>query len=277
MRWLLRMLVTTNRPISVTAIIASLAGLVALIILVTGLPEMASTSPGGFWDRKLLAQGLGILILAFVGMRSLARGILDTFYNEQRITAGIGVHDSRYSYSKVIDSKCREIIITGHNLFAVLEAGLDTRLQDALRTNKHLKVKITCATYDAIRAVNERGAKDLIESIRKFELLNRSLTTDEQRNRLRIYFHPAAVSLSCMIRDPDDKWRALVVFTPRWGTDTVAERRVFCASEKREHRDLFEAIYQGTRYQMSELQPLADAVKDLQARSLYQPIESSSS
>src|SRR6266576_6462815 len=52
--------------------------------------------------------------------------------------------------------------------------------------------------------------------------------------------------------------RALVVFTPRWGTDRIAERGMYCVVEKWEHREMFEAIFQGIKFTDGEGLSLED-------------------
>ena len=268
MRRLLRLITTPSPPISLAAALVAVASIVGSAPLLNFLSRVVSTAPEGLLDRRALAAVLGIVVLFSVALRGLARALLDLLYSETRITAGLGVHDSPYSFSQLIDAKCEQVLIAGHNLRALLDAGLTERLSFLLQSNPKATITLICATYDCMRAVNPIGAEDLTRSVRDLSGWAAKLSL-ERRARVHIFFHPGAVSLSCLIRDPRNRKRAVAVFTPRWAIDRNAGLRLFCAIEKREHRSLFETIYQGIQYPESERIPLDQMIADLHGRELW--------
>jgi len=91
---LLRSLLGTNRLISTAAIFAVLATLAAAFSFFSRVPEVIHKSSEGVFGKDVFVHILGAICLLFVGVRALASGMIDTFYGEQRITAGVGLHDS---------------------------------------------------------------------------------------------------------------------------------------------------------------------------------------
>ena len=44
--------------------------------------------------------------------------------------------------------------------------------------------------------------------------------------------HAGATSLSALIRDPSHDERGIIVFTPKWATDSEPGNRIFCVARK---------------------------------------------
>lgn len=79
----------------------------------------------------------------------------------------------------------------------------------------------------------------------------RNLLGETERHQLNCHFHPDAVTLSAMIRDPKNDDRGIITLTPRWAADTEPHSRVYCVVEKWAHRAIFNKIY-GSMLRMSQ-------------------------
>jgi hypothetical protein len=148
-----------------------------------------------------------------------------------------------------------------------LNEGLADKLREVLRENPDTKVTMYLTPHSILQAIADAGAVDLVRSIKTFrEFLSK--LSDKQRQRVEIYCHPGAVSLSCLVRDRIDKHRAVLVLTPRWATDITIERRFFCVIERREHRDLFDAIVGGIPHPEYRRLSLDEMVAELSAQGI---------
>jgi hypothetical protein len=95
-----------------------------------------------------------------------------------------------------------------------------------------------------VEKVTARGSADLRSSVVDLVgMVNQLKPAD--RNRLRVWFHPEAISLSLAMRDGRDKDNGLIVFSPRWVDDTEPINRPFCVVEKNRHKAIFDKLMGG--------------------------------
>jgi len=166
---------------------------------------------------------------------------------ERGIPAGVRISISPYKFDNVIDDKCDEIIMTGHNFADQLapEKGaiLLKVIQDALKENKTLKMTLVFAPPDLLKNANEEGYRDLINtSIPQFvNLKYGSLLNEEQQQRLFIYCSSGALSFSCFARDIT-KNNGLITVNPRWITDQMGGGRMFFAVRESDNPKIYESM-----------------------------------
>ncbi len=106
------------------------------------------------------------------------------------IPAGIGVRDSPYKYSDVIDSNCKELILTGLAFGDVLgkrpapPSALHKLILLALQGVHKPKVSIAFAPPELLRDLNPDAYRDITQYTmpRLLDLYNSSDLTNEERS-----------------------------------------------------------------------------------------------
>lgn len=189
--------------------------------------------------------------IGWVRANSLETLLSRKLREQQLIPAGVGVRDSIYKYSNVIDSHCKELVLTGTNFGDVLgerpapPSVLHKLIILALKGVNKPTVTIAFAPPDLLKDVNSDGYQDLMKYSmpRMLDLYHCSDLTDEERSRLNIICHTGALFAALCIRDPEDEERGLIVGTPRWVSDTQGIGRMYFVVRKTDNREVFEALY----------------------------------
>jgi predicted nucleotide-binding protein len=167
------------------------------------------------------------------------------------IRAGTAVRTSEFAFSRVLDGRCDEILMTGTNFGDQFGKrgkpidGLFGLLKQQLLSRSTTRVTLVFAPPRLLRENSERGFKHLRDfSLPRLCDLYDDADLDEQcRGRLRILAHPGAMFFQAFVRDPLDEERGLLVATPRWPSDTAGQGRFFFAVRRGEHPGLFDALY----------------------------------
>jgi pyrimidine deaminase RibD-like protein len=174
---------------------------------------------------------------------------------ERSILSGLGQRGSSYEFTAFADNKTKELYLVAQNLRTLLHR------PDFLPHVKSLlaqgtRVTLVLTTFEAMSAINPVGAIHLRESVRNLRDFYFSLRSEKRRKLLRVHFHPAASSLSVQVRDPGIEGRALLVFAPKWATDTEPENRLYCVLDRGQHKDQFDKLY-GSIPSMTQIDSLS--------------------
>ena len=158
---------------------------------------------------------------------------------DSQIKAGIG-----FNYHDILDNDTQELIIIAQNLRTFIRHGIHDTLYMLLRDRPSFFSTIILTVPEFFSALSanreqERAYQmEFADTIWKLNQLEGKLTASQQR-RLSIRFHPGASSLSALIRDPSDKRRGLLVFSPKWATDIEPDNRVYCIVERSIQEHIF--------------------------------------
>lgn len=240
MKRLLRRLSSSTRPpffspalFSTVLALAALYG--TIMIAVKKFPNIDPSKTEGL---VLIA---GLLVVLLVVLQSVGNGLYGLIWPEKRIESNLGVSGSRYSFEHLLDDKSEEIFIIGQNLRTLMSTtGFKERIKQLLQKNKGLKIWFIGATYEGMKAISTECAEHFSDTLKDFKELYEDL--GDNAAELRVRFHPSAISLSCMIRDPNNDDRGILVMTPKWARDAEPANRQYCVIEKWEYRDLFNKV-----------------------------------
>lgn len=187
---------------------------------------------------------------------------------DRGIPAGVRISNSPYKFDSVIDDKCNEIFMTGHNFADQLDpqkgAILLRVVKNSLEVNKELRMTLVFAPPDLLKEAHEEGYRDLINtSIPQFvNLKYGSLLNEEQQQRLFIYCSSGALSLSCFARDINDD-NGLITVNPRWITDQMGGGRMYFAVRKSDNAEIYESMRKQIDLAYSEIREIHPTAKTL--------------
>jgi pyrimidine deaminase RibD-like protein len=162
---------------------------------------------------------------------------------EKRLIAcGVGQRYSPYEFSTFADRRTRSWILVAQNLRTLLHR------PEFLRHVRRLleggtRITIVLSTPESMKVVGDVAAHHLEQSVDDLRRFYLSLKSPTQRQRLVVHFNRGASSLSVQVRDPDNPARALLVFAPKWSTDSDPENRLYFVLDRREHDALFRKLY----------------------------------
>lgn len=235
-----------NRFISILSLLSSLLSMgvfITYIVSEVQTGNLAQKSLSGIGGQALV---FGIILLPFVLVRSIFRGLEDAFYHEEQIICGIGVADTPYSWQHLLDEKCKEIILVGQSLKTLFaQKEFRERIVTLMESSQPPRIKIIMTVPEIMLAIHgdQVGYHGFIETVRDLRNIYYDKLVKSKREMLSVHFHPGASSLSAIIRDPDDTKRGILVFTPKWATDRESQNRMFCVLEKWRHQILFKKLY----------------------------------
>ena len=173
--------------------------------------------------------------------RHLSREIerLPRLIGEALLEAGTSISNSSYSLPKLFDSRSQEIYLIGQNLRTVLsDPKVLPHLSKLLSKNKNLEVRIIISVPGALDHVHPDASRHYLQTVRELQSFYANL--DEAcRRRVIMRAHAGAISLSALIRDPDNNERGIMVFTPKWATDLEPGNRIFCVARKSANPEIF--------------------------------------
>jgi hypothetical protein len=79
----------------------------------------------------------------------------DIFFREEQITTGMSLPDTKFSYKKLLDNKCKEVIMVGQNMRTLMS---DNRFRDhivnLLKNDKDVKVTFILSTPEILKAIS---------------------------------------------------------------------------------------------------------------------------
>lgn len=268
LRRLILQINSPNRIFSILSLSLSLLGAVGLVTFVLNEVQTGNLTLKSLTVITGQALGLGIAVAAFILGKSIFQGIEDVFYREEQIICGTGVSDTRYSWQRILDTKCNKIILAGQSIrtrFAQPE--FRERIVTLLKSNNTLHIIIIMTVPEIMKATHgdRVGYLGFIDTVTDLRDIYYHRLDKPERERLSVHFHPGTSSLSATIRDPDNTDRGIIVFTPKWATDRESQNRMYCVLEKWRHRALFNKlyghIYDMTRRESGSLQEMCKKLK----------------
>jgi hypothetical protein len=148
----------------------------------------------------------------------------------------------------LFDSQSKNIVLIGQNLYSCFSNSDLVNVLVSLIKDSKTNIICILTTRKAMAALDTSGKGTAVEhydhTIKTLKNIYwNKLTTNEERNRLSVYFHLGAASLSAIIRDPQDDIRARLVFLPKWTINVNPIKRVYCVVDRWENKNLFDAIY----------------------------------
>jgi pyrimidine deaminase RibD-like protein len=159
------------------------------------------------------------------------------------IPCGLAQRNSPYHFLQFADHDTEELYLVAQNLRTRLDDdAFLLRLEELLAGGT--KVTLVLTTWEAIKAIQvPQGVTDFKKSVKELHEFYYKLDSERQK-RLTVRFHKAAASLSVLVRDPaKESGRALMIFNPKWATDTEPEKRPYFALNRREHKELFDKLF----------------------------------
>ena len=198
-------------------------------------------------DKNDFKDNIKELILDIVNNPSRLDNPVFDFLQKTVITAGIEIAKSAYSFNKVVNEGCKELILTGHNFAELLKRGsadysdkfksrdnspyFINLIIDTLCYKSKPEIYLFFAPPKLLEMAHPTGYNDLIKfSIPALIALYNSPRINNVRSRLHICSIPGALSAtSFTFIDMYDKDKALVTATVRWLTDKRQVNRMFFA------------------------------------------------
>jgi len=236
MKRLLRRLSSRTRQISFVAMILALCAMYGTIMI--AFEKFPNIDPSKNEDRVVL---VGLMAVFIIVLQSVGNALYGVLWPEKRIVSDLGVSGSRYSFEHLLDEKSHEIFIIGQNLRTLMSTqGFKARIKMLIQKNKELKIWFIGATYNGMKEISKECAEHFDNTLKDFKEIYEEL--GEKADKLYVRFHPSAISLSCIIRDPDDDKRGILVMTPKWARDADPANRHYCVIEKWEYRELFNRV-----------------------------------
>lgn len=235
-----------------TSIFSAILGLAGLYVMFSVVVNRYATFDISKTEDQVLV--IGFLAVLLVLLRSLGQAIYGICWPEKRIVSDLGVAGSRYSFESILDSRASEIFIIGQNLRTLMSTtGFKEKVEELIRNPNGPYIWFIGSTWDGMKAISSECAQHFLDTLGDFRDLYES--SGDQVDRLRVRFHPSAISLSCIIRDPDDNKRGIAVMTPKWARDADPANRHYCVIERWEHRDIFNRV-SGHRVAMTQADSL---------------------
>jgi hypothetical protein len=181
------------------------------------------------------AQIIGVAALATLAIQSLARAIYNVVWPEKRIPASVGIP----AIAKHMPEASDELYIVGQNLRTVLSSrGLKKQIIDILQ-KKGPVIYIIGATYEGMKAINENCAVHFLDTLVDLKDIFRQ--AGSAKGRLIVRFSRDAISLSCLISDPQRK-SGKMVLTSKWAGDEECDGRLHFVIENWEYPELFSKL-----------------------------------
>jgi len=203
-------------------------------------------------EDQLFLVGFAVVLLVL--FQSLGHAIYGFFWHEKRIVSDLGVSGSKYSFEKILDSKAKEIFVIGQNLRTLMSSpGFKEKIKELIDAPNGPIIWFIGSSWDGMKAISPECAHHFLDTLGDFRELYEYL--GDQNDKLLVRFHPSAISLSCIIKDPDNDKRGLLVMGPKWARDADPANRHFCVVERWEHRDIFNRVA-GHRIAMTQADSL---------------------
>jgi TIR domain len=164
---------------------------------------------------------------------------------DNHILAGPEIFDQEeYSQASLLDRAKTELVLAGPNLRSWLtSAKTRQQLIDLLESTK-VTVTFILATYETLRPVSAEGAVHLRSSVIGLREMRDALAP-AGRERMQVYFHLGASTLSAVFVDPRSA-DGLLFFNPRWAIGFVPHDRLTCVIDKRYNSvGLYKALHNG--------------------------------
>jgi hypothetical protein len=197
-------------------------------------------------NRAVLIAAIAILTLLLLMPRTATKDNPWSYLATQSILAE-GSALSVNEISQLLDAHTRDVVIVGQNLQTLLKNHLLKSVRALLDNDfAHVTFVITVPEfYDAIAGKDtvkkQEYLAEMATTAKTLDDFWNSLSTT-QRDRVIIYAHPGASSLSAIIRDRDSKERGVIVFTAKWATDAQPDHRLYGVIDRKTHNELFEVL-----------------------------------
>lgn len=232
--------------VSGVAILVGMAGFIGVTGVLVNKLQSFQASGVRLWDVEALGSILGLGFLLLLLLRSVIGDFYTVFFHDRQIICGRGQSGSEYDYTRVLDSKTKQLIITGQNLFYLInKSSFLEDIADHLDEKPKANVTIVLTLPGVFKALGDDiGLADYVQSIKQLRKSCGERLKKHVGNSFIVSFHAAASSLSAMFRDPDHRSRSLVVFTPKWAVDVPEGGRLYCVIHRWEHDDFFQTIWQ---------------------------------
>ena len=236
MKRFLSKLSSSTRIISLFSALLSLTGL--YVTIGVAVNKYSGLDISRTEDQVLL---VGFVAVILVLILSLGQSFYSIYWPEKRIVSDLDVSGSRYSFESILESKASEIFIIGQNLRTLMGTqGFKKKIETLLNNIEGPRIWFIGATWDGMKAISPECAYHFLETIGDFKDLYE--LSGNQTDRLRVRFHPSAISLSCIIRDPENDKRGILVMTPKWSRDADPRNRHYCVIERWEYKDIFNRV-----------------------------------
>jgi len=164
-------------------------------------------------------------------------------HSENYLLAGAGIFDmEQYRRESLLKNVKKELILAAANLRSWLsDPGSRQQLIRLVKTTE-VTVTMILATYETLRPLAPEGAEHLRQSAEDIKEMMKALT-DEERKRMRAYFHIGATTLSAVFVDPESP-DGILFFSPRWAIQFLPDDRLTCVIDKSiNSATLYKAIY----------------------------------
>lgn len=203
---------------------------------------------GNLGETRFTISFVGFVIALFILFKN-ALGDIDHLISQRgKVVTFLGSVNNPYPWSKLFDNEVDEIYIIGQNLRTILsDQKFKRRIVDLIKKNSDLVVTFIMSPPEVMDAVfherKETSQKQYKESLKDLKLMKELLDKEEDKIRLRVHFHSSIISLSCMIRDPENINRGVMVLTVKWALDFEPKNRLHIVVEKWADPDVFQKIY----------------------------------
>lgn len=151
--------------------------------------------------------------------------------------------------TKLIDNRTKELVVVGQNLYGLIHRGrFLERVAEFFIERPDFRALFILAPPEYFnvltrsRADRRQYQQQFRSSIQGLKRLRSSLRSDAQ-DRLRVFAHPGACSLSAIFCDPSEPSRGVVAFTPKWATDASPDSRIVCVVRRSENDTLFHGLF----------------------------------
>lgn len=236
-----------NKVISAFSLFLSIAGVVAFVLWIFSELQMGSFSIELLSDLRFQMVCLGAFLASLIFVKSIFQDIEDLFFFEEKITTGIGLADTKYSYKELLDFNCKEVIMVGQNMRTLMsDPAFRRHVVALLKNNKEARVTFILSTPEVLKAMSKTivpAYRHYVDSVTEIRNMYHDQLGPAERERFAVYAHTGATSLSATIRDPKDNTRGVITFTVKWATDREPQNRIFCVVERWENRALFNRLY----------------------------------
>jgi hypothetical protein len=175
-----------NQIVSVISLILSTTGLIGFLIWAWDQFQTISLSFQSLSEPSLQITLVGTVLASFVFIRSILQDVEDIFFRDETIITGMGLTSTRYSYRKILDRKCKKIIIVGQNLRTLTQdRTFINHIAQLLNDSENVQVSLIFTKpeiLDAMKSHIPHIYQHLIDSVKELKDLYSKLS-DSQRSR----------------------------------------------------------------------------------------------